>query len=194
MSGNLEIIIGPMFSGKSTEIIRKIRLLQKIDKKILVVKPLIDNRYISDKIISHNYESVDCILVNNLFEINDNIISEHDTVVIDEGQFFQDLVITISKWLNTFNINIIVAGLDGDFQCKPIGQILNLIPLSNKCIKLNSLCNICKDGTEAPFSFRLDQSKETILVGGSDKYMPLCRKHYNALSNYTELLNYNSEK
>ncbi len=186
MSGNLEIIIGPMFSGKSTEIIRRIRLLQKIDKKILIIKPSIDNRYTSDKITSHNYESVDCVVVNNLSDINDFMIKEHDTVVIDEGQFFDDLVETVDNWLNTYKINIIVAGLDGDFQQKPIGKILNLIPLSNKCVKLNSLCNICKDGTKAPFSFRIVQSKEAVLVGGSDSYIPLCRTHYNLLSKKSE--------
>jgi thymidine kinase len=186
MCGNLEIIIGPMFSGKSTEIIRRIRLLQKIDKKILIVKPSIDNRYTSDKITSHNFESVDCIVVNNLCDINNSIIKEHDTVVIDEGQFFDDLVETVDTWLKLYNINIIVAGLDGDFQQKPIGKILNLIPLSNKCVKLNSLCNICKDGTEAPFSFRIVQSNEAVLVGGSDSYMPLCRTHYNLLSKNSE--------
>lgn len=182
MSGNLEIIIGPMFSGKSTEIIRRIRLLQKIGKEILVVKPFIDNRYESDKITSHDYESVDCIVVNNLSDINQTVIQAHDTIVIDEGQFFDDLHKTVDYWLKSFNINIIVAGLDGDFQQNPIGKILNLIPLSNKCVKLNSLCNICKDGTEAPFSFRFVQSTEAVLVGGSDKYMPLCRTHYNQLS------------
>ena len=193
MSGNLEIIIGPMFSGKSTEIIRRIRLLQKIDKKIIVVKPIIDNRYTSDKITSHNYESVDCVVINNLADIDQSIIKTHDTIVIDEGQFFDDLVDTVEFWLKSFNINIIVAGLDGDFQQKPIGKILNLIPLSNKCIKLNSLCNMCKDGTEAPFSFRLVQSKEAVLVGGSDKYMPLCRTHYNQLSQYNLKLSANAE-
>lgn len=182
MSGNLEIIIGPMFSGKSTEIIRRIRLLQKIDKKIIVVKPCIDNRYSTDKITSHDYESVDCIVINNLADINNSVIQSHDTIVIDEGQFFEDLVETVEMWLKSFDINIIVAGLDGDFQQKPIGKILNLIPLSNKCVKLNSMCNICKDGTKAPFSYRLVQSKEAVLVGGSDKYMPLCRKHYNQYS------------
>jgi len=179
MNGNLEMFIGPMFSGKTTEVIRRIRLLQKIDKKIIVVKPLIDNRYISDKITSHNYESVDCIVINNLADIDQSVIKTHDTIVIDEGQFFDDLVETVKFWLKSFNINIIVAGLDGDFQQNPIGKILNLIPLSNKCIKLNSLCTMCKDGTEAPFSFRLCQSKEAVLVGGSDMYMPLCRAHYN---------------
>jgi len=181
MSGYLELIIGPMFSGKSTEIIRKIRLLQKINKKVLVIKPNIDNRYDNNKVTSHDFESADCISISLLSDVHENIIKQHDTIIIDEGQFFNDLVEVIDNWLKLYKINIIVAGLDGDYQQKPIGQILNLIPLSNKCIKLNSLCNICNNGTKAPFSFRTDQSQNTILIGGADKYIPVCRKHYNEL-------------
>jgi thymidine kinase len=179
MNSTLELIIGPMFSGKSTEIIKRVRLLKLINKKILIVKPKIDNRYIEEKITSHNFETIDCKIVNNLNEINNSEINEIDTIIIDEGQFFDDLLDTISLWLKQFPINIIVAGLDGDFQQKPIGQILNLIPLSNKCIKLNSVCNICKDGTEAPFTHRHIKSNDIILIGGSESYIPVCRKHYN---------------
>jgi thymidine kinase len=176
---HLEIIIGPMFSGKSTEIIKKIKLLQKIDKKVLIIKPVIDNRYETNKITTHNHESVDCIILNNLNDMDFSSIESFDALVIDEAQFFSDLYEVIKFILDNFNINIIVAGLDGDFQRKPIGQILNLIPLADKCIKLNSYCSLCKDLTEAPFSFRLDQSKEIFLVGGADKYIPVCRMHYD---------------
>jgi len=182
MSGKLELIIGPMFSGKSTELIRRIRLLQKIDKKVLVTKPQIDIRYNQDKITSHNYESVDCKVLLRLDEICDEDILNYDTVIVDEGQFFPDLVNTITRWVNNFSVNIIVGGLDGDFQRKPIGQILDLIPMADKCVKLNSLCNICKDGTEAPFSFRLVKSNDIVLVGGSESYIPVCRKHFIILS------------
>jgi len=179
MNSTLELIIGPMFSGKSTEIIKRVRLLKLINKKILIVKPKIDIRYNEDKITSHNLESVDCKIINNLNEISDSKINEINTIIIDEGQFFSDLLETVSKWLTNFSINIVVAGLDGDFQQKPIGQILNLIPLSNKCIKLNSVCNVCKDGTEAPFTYRHIKSNDTILIGSSESYIPVCRKHYN---------------
>jgi thymidine kinase len=182
MNSTLELIIGPMFSGKSTEIIKRVRLLKLINKRILIVKPKIDNRYIEGKITSHNFETVDCKIINNLNEVNDSEINQIDTIIIDEGQFFSDLLETVSIWLKKFSINIIVAGLDGDFQQKPIGQILNLIPLSNKCIKLNSVCNICKDGTEAPFTYRCNKSNETILIGLLECYIPVCRKHYKTLS------------
>jgi thymidine kinase len=179
MSGNLDLIIGPMFSGKSTELIRRIRLLQKIDKKVIVVKPKIDTRYHENKITTHNYDSVDCIVISELADINQNVFT-YDTVVVDEGQFFPDLKQTILCWLSLYPINIIVGGLDGDFQKNPIGMILDLIPHSNHCVKLNSLCSICKDGTEAPFSKRTIQSKDKVLVGGSDMYIPVCRKHFTS--------------
>ena len=146
----LELIIGPMFSGKSTEIIKRVRLNK---------------------------------IINNLSEISDEEIKNIDVLIIDEGQFFNDLYDNINKWLNNYSINIIVAGLDGDFQRKPIGQILNLIPLSDKCIKLNSICNICKDGTKAPFSYRCVKSNDIILIGGSESYIPVCRTHYLQLQN-----------
>lgn len=182
MHGKLELIIGPMFSGKSTELIRRIRMLQKIDKKVLVTKPIIDNRYISDKITSHNYESVDCLVLHTLSEISDKDIISYDTIIVDEGQFFPDLLTTVVRWIDNYPINIIVGGLDGDFQRQPIGQILHLIPYADKCYKLNSLCSICKDGTKASFSFRSVKSSDKILVGGSESYIPVCRKHYLLLN------------
>jgi thymidine kinase len=178
MPNKLELIIGPMFSGKSTELIRRIRLLQKIDKKVLVIKPTIDSRYNVDKITSHNYESVDCQVITNLNEISDTTIETYDCVIIDEGQFFPDLVKVVSYWIENFSVDIVVGGLDGDFQRKPIGQILDLIPMADQCQKLNSLCNICKDGTPAPFTFRLVKSTDVVLVGGSESYIPVCRKHF----------------
>jgi thymidine kinase len=181
MSSKLELIIGPMFSGKSTELIKRIRLLKIINKKVIVIKPLIDNRYISNKITSHDFDSADCYVLSCLSEINNDTLKEYDTIIIDEGQFFNDLKSTILFWIDNFNVNIIIAGLDGDFQRNPIGQILELIPYSDKCKKLNSFCNMCKDGTQAPFTFRINKSINKVLVGGAESYMPLCRNHYNNL-------------
>jgi thymidine kinase len=182
MCGKLELILGPMFSGKSTELIRRIRLFQQINKKVLVLKPQIDSRYLQNKITSHNYESVDCVVLNNLRDINEDELIKYNVVIIDEGQFFSDLVEYVKWWVDELNLDTIVGGLDGDFERKPFGTILNLIPYADSCNKLTSLCNICKDGTTAPFSFRINQTKEQVLVGGSESYIPLCRKHYNELS------------
>ena len=175
----LELIIGPMFSGKSTEIIRRIRLLNYINKKLLVVKPKIDNRYVENKITSHNYECADCIVVDKLTELKD--IDNYDTIIIDEGQFFPDLKEYVILWIDKLNKDVIISGLDGDYKRQPIGQILELIPYADKCTKLNSLCNKCKDGTAGIFTFRTVKSDDTILVGGNESYIPLCRKHYLGL-------------
>ena len=174
--GKLEIFLGPMFAGKSTEIIRRIRKMKFIGKKILVVKPQIDNRYNEDKITSHDYETADCIIVNNLSELQN--IKDYNTIIIDEGQFFNDLKENVILWVDIFNINVVIAGLDGDFQRQPIGQMLELIPYADSCVKLNALCSNCKDGTNASFSHRIINSNEKILIGGSDTYIPLCRKCY----------------
>ena len=174
--GKLEIFLGPMFAGKSTEIIRRIRKMKFIGKKILVVKPQIDNRYNEEKITSHDYETADCIIVTNLSELQN--IKDYNTIIIDEGQFFNDLKENVILWVDTFDINVVIAGLDGDFQRQPIGQMLELIPYADSCVKLNALCSKCKDGTNASFSHRIIHSNEQILIGGSDTYIPLCRKCY----------------
>jgi len=175
---SLSIILGPMFSGKSTELIRKIRLAKTINKKVLVIKPKIDNRYDDNKVVSHSFESEICQTVDNL-ESLDLIIINYDLIVIDEGQFFSDLKQYVLKWLDINHKDIIIGGLDGDFERKPIGQILELIPYSDKCVKINSLCKMCNNGNEGIFTHRISkQLTNQIEIGGSETYMPLCRKHF----------------
>ena len=191
MSGTLDIILGPMFSGKSFELIRRIRLLKILEKKFMVVKPLIDNRYSKESVIcTHNYDKEDCFCIQKLEECFNYNLSEIDSIFIDEGQFFPDLKNCVIKFVEEFNINVIITGLDGDFQRKPFGQILDLIPYADSCIKKKALCKICKDGTKAIFSHRInkDSNQDQILVGSDDSYIPVCRKHY-LLLNYISVEN-----
>jgi len=179
----LDLIIGPMFSGKSSELIRRIRQFKSIGKRVLITKPQIDTRYDSGKLCSHNLESIECKILSKLSEISEDEIKNYDVLIVDEGQFFPDLLETVKRWIDKLKIHIVVGGLDGDFKRNPIGQILNLIPLADNCLKLNSLCAICKDGTEAPFSHRSIKSEEsTVLVGGAESYIPVCRKHFIELN------------
>jgi len=179
---SLSLIIGPMFSGKSTELIRKIRLAKTINKKVLVVKPLLDKRYIENKIVSHSFESEICETVEKLEEI-DTLIENYDLIVIDEGQFFPDLKVYTLKWVENNNKEVIIGGLDGDFLRKPIGQILELIPYADHCKKINSLCKVCNDGKAGIYTYRIDKNSENqIEIGGIESYMPLCRKHYLELT------------
>ena len=174
---SLELIIGPMFSGKSTELIRKIRLAKIIDKKVIVIKPIIDIRYKNNKIVSHSFESEECESIQLLAEM-DLKINNYDLIVVDEGQFFPDLKEYVLKWVEVNNKDVIVGGLDGGHKRNKIGDILELIPYSDTCTKINSLCKKCNDGTSAIFTHRMNDNQEQVQIGGAESYMPLCRKHY----------------
>ena len=177
--GKLELIIGPMFSGKSTELIRHIRMMKVINAKYIVIKPKIDTRYDSDKIVSHNKDSESCIVVDDLNEITDDIINDCSYLIIDEGQFLKNLKNKVLYWVEKLKKNVIIGGLDGDFQRNPIGEIIDLIPYADICNKETALCKICNDGTLALFSHRIsNNNKEQILIGTNDAYIPVCRSHY----------------
>ncbi len=180
----LHLIIGPMFAGKSCELIRRIRLLKVLKKNYIVIKPIIDNRYEVEMIVSHNYDKEHCISLNKLNDVLnlDNLKNNIDTIFIDEGQFFADLKETVIYLVEALHINVIVSGLDGDSNRNKFGSILDLIPYSNTCTKINAACILCLDGTPAPFSFRNENNNEQILIGSTDKYMSLCRKHYLELT------------
>jgi thymidine kinase len=181
---NLDIIIGPMFAGKSCELIRRIRLLKVLKKEYIVIKPIIDNRYDnlhdSTMIVSHNFDKEHCVVLSKLADIYEicNLDDNIDTIFIDEGQFFPDLKLIVLQLVEKNNINVVISGLDGDSNRNKFGQILDLIPYCNTCTKINAACIKCLDGTPAPFSYRINQNDSQILIGESDLYMSLCRKHY----------------
>ena len=179
---NLDIIIGPMFAGKSCELIRRIRLLKVLKKEYIVIKPSIDNRYDnlcdSNMIVSHNFEKEHCIVLNKMNDIFNHELSNINTIFIDEAQFFNDLVDIVKILVEHHKINVVVTGLDGDSNRNKFGHILDLIPFCNSCTKINAACIMCLDGTPAPFSHRVNQSAEQVLIGSTDSYMSLCRNHY----------------
>ena len=174
----LEIIMGPMFAGKSTELIRRIRELKILNKKFKSIKPLIDNRYSDNMIVSHNDDKIDCVTVEAIDDFITLVdLNKIDTIFIEEGQFFSDLKEGVLRLLEEFECNVIIVGLDGDFNRKKFGEILDLIPYCDSCVKLSALCKLCNDGTRAIFSHRNNQSKKQIEIGATE-YIPLCRKHY----------------
>jgi len=134
--GSLELIIGPMFAGKSCELFRKIRILKVLNKKYIVIKPTIDTRNNSNIIVSHNFDKENCIALKNLDDIlyimSDTDFSAIDTIFIDEGQFFTDLKDTVLNLVEKYNKNVIISGLDGDSKRNHFGQIIDLIPLADK--------------------------------------------------------------
>ena len=183
--GYLELIIGPMYAGKSTELIRNINKYKFLNKKMIAINHKINNRYGSEGISTHNNEIYDtCIILDELSKFESyEIFQETEIIIIEELQFFKDAYDTIVRWCDKFNKKVIAAGLDGDFQREPIGDVLRLIPHANKISKMNALCSICKDGTEAPFTRRIVASKDKTLVGSCDIYEAVCRKHHLEVNN-----------
>ena len=175
--GKLELIIGPMFSGKSTELISRIRHAESINKNVLVIKPVIDNRYSKDEITSHSFESKKCKTTEKLEYLNDNV-TNYDLIIIDEGQFFPDLKKYVVNWVDDKKLHVIVAGLDGDSKRQPIGQILDLIPYSDECKKITSLCKYCNNDIKGIFTYCKIKLEQQIKIGGVETYVPVCRYHY----------------
>lgn len=180
ITSKLDIILGPMFSGKTTKLLEIIENLDSTNKKYLVIKPQIDDRYLNDQknfIVSHNFIKKECIVTTDLKKILSELKpSQFEYILIDEAQFFPDLYNFTVSCLEKLNINVIVTGLDGDYLRKPMGEILNLLPIADSITKLKSKCNTC--GKEAIFTHRISAEKEQVIIGGSDKYIPLCRNHY----------------
>jgi thymidine kinase len=180
--GRLECIIGPMFSGKSTELIRRLHKEQSIKKRIIAINYIDDNRYSSKPVVAtHSGLTVESLKVKRLNDIDVNLFNQYDSVFIDEAQFFSDLYDAVRMLVDTFDKHVVVAGLDGDMNRKPFGEIIQLIPICDSVDKLTAYCNKCNDGTCAPFTIRKDNSTrigELIDIGHSDKYIPVCRLHY----------------
>lgn len=174
---SLELILGCMFSGKSTEIIRMVDRLKTIDAKYLLVKPPADNRYSMTMIQTHSYQQRSCEVRRQLLPLFQNqtyIEAEH--IIIEEAQFFDDLEPFVLKAVDEDKKHVIVVGLDGDSDRCNFGQIHKLLPICDNIRKLKAYCLSCKDGTEAIFSKRITNEKGQTCIGASDKYVAVCRK------------------
>ena len=178
--GRLEIILGPMFSGKSAELIRIINRYECIGKNILTITHSIDTRYGQGVISSHNRVQKKSICLESLNSIIDSKeYSESEIIIVEEGQFFPDLKQFVIRATDVDNKHVIVAGLSGDFRREPFGQILEIIPMAEQITKLSAFCKLCNDGTPGDFSKRVElESKEQTLVGNDNYYVAVCRKHY----------------
>lgn len=178
--GRIELIIGCMYSGKTTEMMRQIKRYQTLKKNIIILTHCKDNRYSdSGNISTHNLETMTANPLVSLKTIYENdSFKKAEVVFVEEGQFFPDLYEFCIECANTYDKNVIVSGLDGDFQLKPFEQIVLLIPNAEKVTKLTALCKQCGDGTEACFSKRIIHSEVRELVGSFGVYEAVCRKHY----------------
>ena len=178
MSGRLELIIGGMFSGKSSELIRRLKKYQAIDSKILVINSTKDTRSNVEVLQTHDMVTLDCVKTTDLISLfNKDQYKKAVILGIDEAQFFPHLVRFVKLALKDGK-HIIVAGLDGDFKQEMFGEILHLIPLCDDVHKLHALCMECRNGTPGPFTKRIVSDNSTQeLVGAKDYYKAVCRYH-----------------
>lgn len=184
LTGYLEIIIGPMFSSKTTTILEIYKKCKFCNIPVVIINHSLDKRYDDKLIVSHDKINAPCIqtkLLNDVWNKTDfesyNMLRNSEVILINEGQFFEDLFTIVTDMLDK-NKKVYIAGLDGDFERNKFGSILDLIPICDKVTKLTSLCAICKDGTPGIFSMRLTTETEQTIIG-SDNYIPVCRKCYN---------------
>ena len=184
---SLELIIGPMFAGKSSAVLQRIRRANVINRKVFIVTSIIDTRYDAKggSVYTHDKESVraNSLGVNKLDDIFKLGEFHHaDLIIIEEAQFFNGLYDIVRGTVEVFRKDVIVVGLDGDSDRRPFGEILQLIPLADRITRLTALCKKCADGTEGIFTLLNSEEeaekKGQIYVGGADKYMAVCRKHY----------------
>lgn len=192
-NGWVKVICGSMFSGKSEELIRRVRQATYGQLAVSVFKPALDDRYKQDSIVSHNGTSVVARPVQHANEILQWIEKEQplpDIVAIDEVQFFDEGIIDVVHRLAAQRIRVIVAGLDTDFRGEPFGPMPTLMALSESITKLNAICPIC--GSPASRTQRLINGKPAsyhdpiILVGASESYEPRCRHHHQVLDRPNE--------
>ena len=173
--GYLELILGPMFSGKTTRLIQHYKAYKFIEKRVVVINYSLDTRYSETALSSHDRVEIPCVFTSTLADKSTWI--DADVILINEGQFFGDLVPMVMEMVDTYNKKVHICGLDGDFRRQRFGSLLDLIPYADKVEKLSAFCGMCRDGTPAIFSHRVSAEVNQVVIG-SDNYMPLCRSCY----------------
>ncbi|GIS05835.1 MAG: thymidine kinase [Candidatus Dadabacteria bacterium] len=169
--GWIEVICGSMFSGKTEELIRRIKRAKIANQKIKVFKPVIDSRS-KNFIESHDESKLECIEVKSSNEILKKI-DNCDVVAIDEAQFFDDLIVPVCNKIANNGIRVIIAGLDMDYLGNPFGPMPNLMAISEYVTKVHAVCK--QSGNIANYSFRKNNKKDIVVIGEKDKYEPLSR-------------------
>ncbi|KUP05082.1 thymidine kinase [Bacillus coahuilensis m2-6] len=181
-TGWVEVICGSMFSGKSEELIRRVRRTQFAKQSLMVFKPKVDNRYSEESVVSHNGTSVMAKPVEHSSIILDTVTADIDVVAIDEVQFFDENIVNVVEKLANTGHRVILAGLDQDFRGEPFGPMPALMAIAEQVTKLQAVCAVC--GSPASRTQRLINGDPAcyddpiILVGASEAYEPRCRHHH----------------
>ncbi|MFM7006075.1 MAG: thymidine kinase [Flavobacteriales bacterium] len=173
--GWIEVICGSMFSGKTEELIRRLKRAAFAKQSILLFKPRIDDRYATETVVSHQGQSWQAVQVDSATEILENWTNEQ-IAAIDEVQFFDEAIVAVCNELANKGVRVIVAGLDMDFKGLPFGPMPQMMAIAEYVSKVHAICVSC--GKLAQYSHRTVAQTEQVLVGAVEKYKPLCRSCY----------------
>lgn len=171
-AGWIEVITGSMFSGKTEELMRRLRRARYAKKTVKVFKPLLDNRYASDSVVSHDTNHFPCVQITSPDALYSEV-GKVDVIGIDEAQFFDDEIVTVCQTLAADGVRVIVAGLDMDYLGRPFGPMPTLMSVAEHVTKVHAVCAHC--GSIAHYSHRISDSKQLFVLGEKDIYEPLCR-------------------
>lgn len=174
--GAIEVICGSMFSGKTEELIRRLKRARIAKQKVEIFKPALDQRYHETNIVSHDSNYIPSSPIQSSTQI---LLLTHDVDVvgIDEAQFFDDELPHVCEKIANMGMRVIIAGLDMDFKGKPFGPIPQLMAIADFVTKVHAVCMDC--GELAHFSYRTVSNNSLIVVGEKESYIPLCRSCYN---------------
>ncbi len=174
--GSIEVICGSMFSGKTEELIRRLKRAQFAKQNVEIFKPKIDTRYHEMEVVSHDANAI----MSTPVPTSSNILllaNDVDVVAIDEAQFFDMELVGVCNQLANSGVRVIVAGLDMDFEGKPFGPMPQLMAVAEHVTKVHAICMEC--GALATYSFRKSADKSLVMLGETESYEPLCRECYN---------------
>lgn len=174
--GCIEVICGSMFSGKTEELLRRLKRVEFTSQKLLLVKPKIDDRYHKENVVSHEGKTFDARTVEHAQEIL-QVCKDEDVIGIDEVQFFDPTIVDVCNALANRGVRVIVAGLDMDYLGKPFGSMPQLMSIAEYVTKVHAICVSC--GSLAQYSHRISAENEQVILGAVEKYEPLCRSCYH---------------
>tara|TARA_B100001093_G_C26836943_1_gene1018760 strand:- start:1365 stop:1955 length:591 start_codon:yes stop_codon:yes gene_type:complete len=178
--GWIEVICGSMFSGKTEELIRRLKRAKFANQNVIIFKPLTDVRYSDEKVVSHDANEIESVPVKNSVDILSKV-EKVDVVAVDEAQFFDMSIVDVCNHLANKGIRVIVAGLDMDFKGNPFGPMPNLMAVAEFVTKVHAICT--KTGNLANFSHRISENDELVLLGEKNEYEPLSRAAFNKFNN-----------
>jgi thymidine kinase len=177
-SGHIEVICGSMFSGKTEELIRRLKRALLARKSVQAFKPRIDDRYDATRIVSHMSVAVDAIAVATSESLEQRVLDTSQVVAIDEAQFFDAGIVGVCERLANRGVRVIAAGLDQDYLGRPFAPMPELMAIAEEVTKVHAVCTVC--GASASRSQRLVATSSTVLVGGLESYEARCRSCFEA--------------